>query len=110
MTDDLTDKRKMFCIEYLRDFNATQAAIRAGYSESSARQIASDLLSKHDIQDQIQSLSDELNKSSKNEITKIINELQLIAFGALVDVADWDIGGLSIKDSKTLGDKRNKDR
>ena len=36
----LTEKQKRFCDEYLIDLNATQAAIRAGYSKRSARQIA----------------------------------------------------------------------
>ena len=51
--EKLTDKQIKFCEEYLVDLNATQAAIRAGYSERSARQIASDMLTKHDIQDYI---------------------------------------------------------
>jgi phage terminase small subunit len=42
----MTDKQKKFCEEYLIDLNATQAAIRAGYSEDSARQIGTDTLSK----------------------------------------------------------------
>ncbi len=52
----LTDKQKVFCKEYIIDFNATQAAIRAGYSEDSARQIASDNMTKHDILNFIQEL------------------------------------------------------
>lgn len=54
--NDLTEKQKRFCEEYMIDLNATQAAIRAGYSESSARQIASDNLSKHDIQEYLTEL------------------------------------------------------
>lgn len=46
---NLTDKQERFCEEYLKDLNGTQAAIRAGYSETSARQIAADNMSKHDI-------------------------------------------------------------
>jgi phage terminase small subunit len=34
----LTDKQQAFCEEYLVDLNATQAAIRAGYSEDTAKQ------------------------------------------------------------------------
>lgn len=44
--DNLTDKQRAFVEEYLKDFNATQAAIRAKYSEESARQIGSENLSK----------------------------------------------------------------
>lgn len=39
----------LFVDEYLKDFNATQAAIRAGYSPNSARQIGSRLLTREDI-------------------------------------------------------------
>ena len=42
----LTAKQKRFCDEYLIDLNATQAAIRAGYSQKTARQIADENLSK----------------------------------------------------------------
>lgn len=40
----LTDRQKTFCEEYLIDLNATQAAIRAGYSPATANRIGSRLL------------------------------------------------------------------
>lgn len=46
-------KQKRFCDEYLIDLNATQAAIRAGYSPNTAKQIGSEHLTKPDIQDYI---------------------------------------------------------
>jgi phage terminase small subunit len=52
----LTDKQEMFCSEYIVDLNATQAAIRAEYSEKTANRIASQLLSKLDIQERIAEL------------------------------------------------------
>ena len=45
----LNDKQEMFCREYLVDLNATQAAIRAGYSDKTARKIGSENLTKPDI-------------------------------------------------------------
>lgn len=45
----LTEKQQLFCDEYLIDLNATQAAIRAGYSEKTARKIGSENLTKPDI-------------------------------------------------------------
>ena len=45
----MTDKQKAFVDEYLIDFNATQAAIRAGYSEDSAASIGSENLTKPEI-------------------------------------------------------------
>ena len=49
----LTAKQKLFCDEYLIDLNATQAAIRAGYSEKTARQIGTENLSKPFIKEYI---------------------------------------------------------
>ena len=49
MKKKLTDKQKIFVAEYLIDQNATQAAIRAGFSENGARQAGSRLLSNVDI-------------------------------------------------------------
>ena len=42
----LTAKQQRFVDEYLKDLNATQAAIRAGYSKSTARQMGAENLSK----------------------------------------------------------------
>lgn len=52
----LTNKQEMFCMEYVVDFNATQAAIKAGYSENSAQEIGSENLSKPMIQARVQEL------------------------------------------------------
>ncbi|MFZ7342934.1 terminase small subunit [Avibacterium volantium] len=50
----LTDKQKRFVEEYLIDLNATQAAIRAGYSEKTAYSIGQENLTKPEIQAAIQ--------------------------------------------------------
>lgn len=62
----LTDKQEMFCREYLIDLNATQAAIRAGYSVKTANRIAAQLLSKLDIQNRIAEL-----KAQRNDLVGI---------------------------------------
>ena len=49
----LTAKQQRFCDEYLIDLNATQAAIRAGYSEKTAKQIGQENLTKPDIREYI---------------------------------------------------------
>lgn len=58
----LTPKQEQFCIEYLIDFNGTAAAIRAGYSPKTARQIAAQNLSKLNIQNRIRELRDGINR------------------------------------------------
>lgn len=62
----LTEKQEFFCVEYLIDFNATQAAIRAGYSENTARVIAAQNLSKLNIQKRLNEL-----KNARIERTQI---------------------------------------
>jgi phage terminase small subunit len=52
----LTDKQEMFCREYIVDLNATQAAIRAGYSKKTANQVASQNLTKLNIQERVTGL------------------------------------------------------
>jgi len=57
MTEKLTDRQAAFCREYLIDLNATQAAIRAGYSKKTAQEIGAQNLSKLIIQQKIASLN-----------------------------------------------------
>jgi len=56
----LNEKQKRFCEEYVKDNNGAQAAIRAGYSEKSARSIASEHLTKPNINFYINELKKEL--------------------------------------------------
>jgi len=66
MTSNLTDKQKIFCEEYLIDLNATQSAIRAGYSEKTAKQIGTENLSKPVLSEYIAEL-----KAKRSESTAI---------------------------------------
>lgn len=50
----LTPKQQRFCDEYLIDLNATQAAIRAGYSKKTANRIGPENLSKPAVKEYIQ--------------------------------------------------------
>lgn len=71
----LTAKQQRFCDEYLIDLNATQAAIRAGYSKRSARQIADLNMSKHDIREYIDNRLAEKEKAliaDQNEVLKYL--------------------------------------
>ena len=84
-------KREMFCREYIKDLNGTQAAIRAGYSEKTANRIASQLLSKLDVQSRIaemQSVRVEEVRIDANYVLKRLIEIDEM------DVADiLDDGG-----------------
>lgn len=59
----LTPKQERFCVEYLVDCNATQAAIRAGYSAKTARSQGQRMLTNVDIKLKIDELREELKSS-----------------------------------------------
>lgn len=79
--DILSDKQKAFCLEYLLDFNGTQAAIRAGYSKKTARQQAQVLLTKLDIQNYIKELTGKTEKKKIMDIQEIQERLTALARG-----------------------------
>ena len=64
----LTDKQKRFCEEYIIDCNATQAAIRTGYSELSARQMGTENLSKPSIREYINELQTRVKQTAPDKI------------------------------------------
>jgi phage terminase small subunit len=76
MATGLTEKQKQFCREYLKDFNGTQAAIRCGYSENSAKQIASENLTKLDIVTYLNTLLQEKANNDNITISEIIKDLK----------------------------------
>lgn len=74
-TKKLTTKQKRFCDEYLIDLNATQAAIRAGYSEKSAKVIAAENLSKPNLKEHIEKRLAEKESeliADQNEVMKYL--------------------------------------
>lgn len=87
----LTDKQQRFVEEYLVDLNATQAAIRAGYSAATAGAIGHENLSKPEIADALASAKAE--RSMRTEITadQVLRELARVGFATLSDVTDWGI-------------------
>jgi phage terminase small subunit len=87
----LTPKQRAFIAEYLKDFNGTQAAIRAGYSERTARQIANKLLTLVDISEAIDAEIAERSMSA-DEVLKRLAE------HARADMGDFlDIGSMAFQ-------------
>lgn len=95
----LTDKQEMFCREYLVDLNATQAAIRAGYSVKTANRTASENLSKPDIQNRIAELKLQRNEDVGIDAAYVLKRLVeidrmdvldiLLPNGELKPIKDW---------------------
>ena len=79
----LTIKQKKFADEYIRLGNSTQAAINAGYSQKTARQIGADNLSKAYIREYINEKMQALDAEKTMQIKEIMEELTSIARGEI---------------------------
>jgi phage terminase small subunit len=86
----LSDKQKAFCHYYIIDWNATKAAILSGYSENSARQIATETLSKPYIQAYIKEIQDDIAKEAGISMLSQVLELKKIAYTNIAEMfTDW---------------------
>jgi phage terminase small subunit len=86
----MTQKQKRFAEEYLIDLNATQAAIRAGYSVQSAGSIGEENLRKPEIDSTIKRVMAERSKRVGISADRVLTELAKIGFANISDVADFD--------------------
>lgn len=84
----MTQKQKRFIEEYLIDLNATQAAIRAGYSPDTAKAIGSENLTKPDIRAQMDRAMAERSKRTGVNAERVVQELAKIAFVNAAEVID----------------------
>ena len=82
---NLTPKQQRFVEEYLIDLNATQAAIRSGYSEKTAKSIGQENLTKPDIQKAIEEAQEKL--SNKAQVT-----VEMVVQGLLNEAKDLSEG------------------
>lgn len=100
----LTAKQQRFVEEYLIDLNATQAAIRAGYSEKTARSIGQENLTKPDVAEAIQVAIDA--RSARTQITadRVLQEMGRVAFSDMRKFARWGAGGVTLLSSDKLSD------
>lgn len=98
-TSELTPQQLRFCEEYLIDLNGKQAAIRAGYSEDSATQQASRLLTYANVSAKITELTARRSARAAINADQILAELSRIGYtdirsifkddGTIKDVKDW---------------------
>ncbi len=89
---EISEKRKKFCLEYLKDFNVRKASLRAGYSETMARNKAYQLLKDSSVRDYLKSLKIEHVEKAQLTVEAVLKEIQSIAFaladGELIKTAD----------------------
>nr|DAD68394.1 MAG TPA: terminase small subunit [Siphoviridae sp. ctTic26] len=79
----MNEKQKNFAQEYIKDKNATQAAIRAGYSEKTAYSIGQRLLKNVEIKNYINDLLDEVRKENILSAIEIEEFLSLAIKGSI---------------------------
>lgn len=105
----LTDKQRKFCDEYLIDLNATQAAIRAGYTENYANTNASKLLQNTTVSQYIGERQKELSRKTEITQERVIRELALIAFSNNADYAHVVEKKMQVEAGGALVDLLDKD-
>lgn len=92
----LTDKQERFCLEYVVDFNATDAARRAGYSDKTAHSIGWENLRKPEIQQRVRELAKETAERAQITAESILEGLWAEAHQASSDsarVRAWELLG-----------------
>ena len=95
---ELNEKQQRFVEEYMIDLNATQAAIRAGYSVKSASDIGGQLLGKTHVQHAIARAKAERSRRTGITSDRVLQELARIAFVNAADLIDLKvISGVKVK-------------
>lgn len=77
---ELTPKQQQFAREYLKDLNATQAAIRAGYSEKTAKEQGARLLTNVHVASFVQKEMDKRAKRTEIDANDVLREIARLAF------------------------------
>lgn len=93
----LTDKQERFCQEYIIDLNATQAALRAGYSKNTAQEQSSRLLSNVMVQERVQELNKSRSEATGITQKRVLEEYAKIAFFDIREIYDVDGGLTNVK-------------
>ena len=92
----MTDKQARFCEEYMIDLNATQAAIRAGYSPKTAQEQSARLLSNVMVQNRLAQLQAEQSRRTGVSADRVVRELAKIAFANASDLIDPELSLIHI--------------
>lgn len=89
-SDGLNDKQKLFCIYYLKSFNQTQAAIKAGYSPDRAHVTGSELVRNRKVAAEIRRLKGEMAQGIFIDAMDVLNKYIKIAFADITDFVTFN--------------------
>ncbi len=98
----MTPRQQRFVEEYLVDLNATQAAIRAGYSKTRADARGSKLLGQEDVAAAVEAAMSRRAVRTAITADRILVELGRIAFADPRDCVTWGPNGVEVKSSDEL--------
>jgi phage terminase small subunit len=98
----MSPRHQRFIEEYLVDLNASQAALRAGYSPRVHRQIGCRLLQRPDVAAAVKAAIDERGRSLRVTSTRVLLELARVAFAEPTRIAEWGPAGLKLRPHDTL--------
>jgi phage terminase small subunit len=101
----LNDRQARFAVEYLIDLNATQAAIRAGYSARTAYSAGERLLRNVEVAAAIAEAQAARSKRTEVTADRVVLELARVAFGDPRRVMSWGPGGVKLRPSAELADE-----
>lgn len=93
-SSSLSPKQRRFVVEYVVDVNATQAAIRAGYSEQTADRLGARLLQHPDIAALLAAHAREVSAARGLEVKRIEEELAHSVFFDPIDIFDCETGAM----------------
>jgi phage terminase small subunit len=102
---ELTAKQQRFAEEYVKDFNATQAAARAGYSKKSAEWIGPQLLQKPHVAEKVEELRAAQTERAGSDADRIKAALRAIAYSDQRKYQRWGPTGVEILESSGLTDE-----
>ena len=94
-------RHELFCRQYILDFNAQEAYIRAGYSPGGARQAAFKLLTDADIISRVQYLVDQRAEKLNFEGERVMLETARLGMSDITDVLEVTADGVNIFPSET---------
>lgn len=87
--DGLTDKQRLFCMYYVKCFNQTIAAIKAGYARESAHVEGSRLLRNAKVVEEVKRLKGELRKGLFIDAMDVLEKYVQIAFADITDYVEF---------------------
>ncbi|WP_245916807.1 terminase small subunit [Bacillus fungorum] len=87
--EELTEQERLFCLYYVKYFNGTQAALKAGYAKSSAHVTSSRLLRRERVASYIREIKGEMVENIFVEAMDVLNEYIKIAFADITNYVNF---------------------